>query len=608
MTESTLAKTREVALTSPLIFGQTISSDAHTTLVLVRLNQEVYQDAAEVERLRDFVERTARGLMEPVGVKVRMTGTPAVRVEVIRSTTRDLLLYGGAAIGTVLVVGMVLLRSIVMPLAALATAALGLFWMLGFAGLADIPLNVMTIDLIIVLGFTTSAGALFAQMAGRRAREAGGDVAAATARSVWATGVAEIAIAAGSMCWLGSDGIGVAGLGTLSAVGALSGLAAVALVVPPLVEFMERGAPASTKPALVVGQIVGLTTARAGIIGIVALVATAGAAYAATRARPDLHLEDNLPTRGEYVDTMRHCGQAMGGVYHVAVVVRMPEGETLDSPTSEAAHRDLQALFVRTEPLKNPMSLVNVVEGMPTLGSDWGGIIRYVTNPVRPSVKMFLNLERRESIATARVADIGTDAVEAIGLRLDAGLDELRKKYPGYEFELTGMPIVAARALNGSLRKLVTVTAIGLAAAFVALAIGLRSIGGGAVVVAAGLFALAVTVGAMALPGASLNYGNVVVPQLAVAISIVCATQYVSAAQEPSGSIPSPSLALWGSTAALLMPLAGSSVFLASEIYARRAFGASCCIALAAALVAQWVIVPAFTRLLIRGQAAPSAN
>jgi uncharacterized protein len=215
-------------------------------------------------------------------------------------------------------------------------------------------------------------------------------------------------------------------------------------------------------------------------------------------------------------------------------------------------------------------------------------------------VKMFLRLENRESLATARIADIGTDAVEEVGLRLDAGLDELRKKHPGYEFELTGMPIVAARALNGSLRKLVTVTAIGLAAAFVALAIGLRSLGGAAVVVGAGLFALAVTVGAMALPGASLNYGNVVVPQLAVAISIICATQFVAAAQEPTGSIPSPSFALWGSTAALLMTTAGSALFLASEIYARRAFGAFCCIALAAALLAQWVIVPALTRLLVR--------
>jgi hypothetical protein len=154
----------------------------------------------------------------------------------------------------------------------------------------------------------------------------------------------------------------------------------------------------------------------------------------------------------------------------------------------------------------------------------------------------------------------------------------------------------------------VTVTAIGLAAAFVALCVGLRSIGAAAVVAAAGLFALAVTVAGMSLPGEWLNYGNVVVPQLAVALSILCATQTVSAAQEPAGSVPSPSMAVWGSTVVLVMFLAGSAVFLAGEIYNRRAFGLSCCIALAAALVAQCVLVPALTRILIRGRAAARAG
>jgi predicted RND superfamily exporter protein len=607
-TDENLKSGREAAKTNPLIVGQTLSHDAHTTLVLVRLTRESYQDLAQVEQLRDFVERTARRIMEPVGVRVRITGTPAVRVEVFHAANRDLIRYGGIAAAVAIVLAMLLLRSIVMPLAAAAAAGLAILWTVGFAGLANIPANVMTIDLALALAMTTIAGGLFTQLAARQAQAAGGDVEAATARSVRATGIASFAIAAGSICWLGSDGIGVAGLGKLSAFGILAGFGAVALVIQPFAVLMSQQPTAARPIDVLVERTAGLIASPgqtwSGTVGVAAIVWSIVAVYGATQARPNLHLEDNLPTRGDYVDTMRHCGRVMGGVYHVTVVIRLPENVAFESPASEAVHRDLEALLLRTEPLTNPMSLVNVVEGLRGYRDGWNRAVATVAAPTSQSGKIFLNHQRHESLVTARIADVGTAEVEAVGLRIDAGLDELRKKHPGFEFELTGMPIVAARALDRSLRRLIEFTAVGLAAALVALSIGLGSLRSAAIVVAAAFFALAVTVCGMALPGMAINYGNVVVPQLVAALTLLCAVHFVSASGEPAGTAPSPALAVWCSTVVLLMFLAGSAVFLKSEISTRRDFGIACSIGLAAALLANGLIVPALMKLILRPAAS----
>jgi predicted RND superfamily exporter protein len=325
--------------------------------------------------------------------------------------------------------------------------------------------------------------------------------------------------------------------------------------------------------------------------------------------RPNPLPVDNLPTYGKHAETIRHCGRAMGGVYHVMVVIRMPEGDTIESKTSEAVHRDLQKLFGETPPLANPLSMVNVYEGVPNIGRDWQESVKYLTSPVKPSVRMFLNLEKRESLATARLPDVGTDAAEEIGRKLDVGLVELQKKYPGYEFELTGMPIVAARALNGSLRKLLICIALGPAAAAIVAAIGLRSIGGGMVVGLAALFAGAVCTAAMAYPGASLNYGNVLAPQLAVGLAVVCAVQTVAAVKQAEPAVPSTLQTVWISTAALVMSLAGcSAMLLDNSIQTREQFGRYAALAIAAVLAAQLLFVPALVRVFIKQPFAEEAE
>lgn len=249
------------------------------------------------ERSIEVVRETARALsLDPThGVRVRVTGYPALNHEEMLGLTADTALAGSLSLVLVVVVLTCAFRSPRMVLAAAVTLVIGLLWSAAFAGATVVELNPLSIAfgvLVIGLGvdYLIHLGMHFAE----RAR-AGETVPEALSGAVSDTGSALMLCCAtttvGFLAFVPTDYRGVSDLGLAASGGLIAVLFQSFTTFPALIRLQFGGGPAA--------RLAGVGPRRRFSVPALgqpwAVVAIAGAlGCGALALLPSVHLDANV--------------------------------------------------------------------------------------------------------------------------------------------------------------------------------------------------------------------------------------------------------------------------------------------------------------------------
>jgi hopanoid biosynthesis associated RND transporter like protein HpnN len=227
------------------------AADARRYLVVKpKLNfGELFPSGPVLRRIRSLTSNL--DLVPASGVRVRITGEPALAHEELASVTRGTNLAFLLAVVMVTAVLLVGLRSVWLLAATIVTLLLGLSWTAAFATLAIGHLNLISIAFaVLYIGLGVDYAVHFClrcrelHMGGAKWSEAldGGasDVGVALAICAVTTGI-------GFFAFVPTEFTGVSELGIISGTGMFISLVASLTVLPALLEILPRPAPISAE-------------------------------------------------------------------------------------------------------------------------------------------------------------------------------------------------------------------------------------------------------------------------------------------------------------------------------------------------------------------------
>jgi len=606
--ESDLLRAREAALANSLVRGQVLSDDGRTALVLVFLNPEG-RSLSKVTEVLQSARTAAHETLEPVGMRVRFTGVPVIREELVRTIQRETFTFNGIAALAATLVTLLILKHPGAVATALWAPGLGAFWMLGFLGVAGLPINVLSCivpTLIMTVGLSDSIHLVHDL---RRRYAATRNFSTASLESLRqvgsACGVTALTTAVGFSSLALTSSPAIREFGLLCAVGSVIVFFATTAVVPTVAWLFLPRHDARTDSWLL-RQIESRTAAtvdfslrhrRTAAWGGAALLV--GCIAVGLRLVPDAKLTENLAADSESLQALKTCDRVFGGMLFGYVVVTLPEGRDFASAEAEAAVRAAQAVFDRRPETRNSLSLANVVDGLPNLGRDWSERVRFLTSQSRPSLERFVSIEARRALVSAHVAEIGTRDMAPLAVSLAADLDGVRRQFPDIEFEITGTAVVGAVVVNRMIGDLGS--SLGLEAAIIGLltAWAFRSWRLGFISLLPNLFPLAAVAAVLVFTGAALQLGNVIVFNICLGLAVDDTVHVLSKLARESGDDTHGDIrrsfvevAVSVATTTLILAV-GFGVSMLSHIPALQMFGALACVTIAASFIAELIFLPA---------------
>ena len=602
------ARTR--ALRHPLLKGQLLSEDARTTLVLVRLAGGSLS-AAEIEPRVAAIRQIAAHHTRDTHVRVRLTGLPPIRVEVVKLLRAEQLRFG--AVGSLLGLAMAILifRRAAAVCIVLCPVMLGTFWTLGALGLAGEKINLLNNvlpTLVMVIAFSDAVHLVFDM---RRSRAAGASPREA-ARSairhlVVPCGLTSLTTAIG-FCSLAAGRLDIIQrLGLAFAAGVLITFVAVLTIVPLLGSTrlgsrIHRGGGDVSRAAPFFDFVAGIVVRHARIVAVLGTVGTILLAASALRLRPDNRLLETIPPGNESYAALLHCNQAFGGVLLTYALIEWSEQHTLESPRVWAAIEEAQALFEAEAQTRYPVSALSLLAGV-SEPRDRATLVRLLPREISGR---FIRPDRRRALVWAHVTDAGTQVYAPVYERLQAALAEIAQRHEGVSAHLTGSTYVATRDLNGMIGDLAKSLVVAAAVIFLVLTIALRSVRLGLISVLPNVFPLAATSALLSLTGQPLQLSSVIVFSICLGIAVDDTIHFLSRFQremlvdgDVAGAIRRTLMSVGSALlTTTLVVTGGFATMMLSEMPSLRMFAGLSIVALTAALIGDLLILPALLMCL----------
>ena len=608
---SAFERAREAALRHPLVAGRMLSADGRATLIVIRLAGgalTTWEMEAPVAALRAIVDDVARDKR----ISATLTGVPPVRVEIGEIIRYEQFKFGPVGmIAGVLVIWLIFRRAAV-AVVCLGGAFLGATWTLGLIGWSGAPFNVVNHvipTVVLVIGFADSVHLMSEY---RRARAEGvARRAAATAMidRLWLpcllTSVTT-AIGFGSLWFARMAMIQQFGLAT--AAGAILALVAVLLTCGALTSTRlgdacvdganERAASAARRWFDGWGEFV---TRRAAAIAIVGSVVTLALAAVALRLRPNNQLQEAIPYRSETRQAIRMADEKFDGLLTSQAIVEWSEGLSIDSPEVRDAIRATTAAYAG-EPLTGfPVSILDVLNALPEAlrtGLESSQLLGLLPDDI---ASRFVRPDKRRARVIASVLDSGGGVYEPVFTRLQRMFSEISAAHAGVTVRLTGTTLLAARNVNGMIEDLARSLATAALAIFFVIAVALRSVRLALIALIPNVFPLAVVGALLVSIGYPLQMTSVVVFSVCLGIAVDDTIHLLCRYQDELRRRANPSAAIRAALCAVGPAMATTTtVFIVgfgcvavSDIPVLRVFSGLCCVAFAAALVGDLVILPA---------------
>ncbi|WP_409189522.1 efflux RND transporter permease subunit [Bradyrhizobium sp. RDM4] len=460
----------ETVKSNEIIRGKLLSEDGTLALIVLSLDPEVVASSKLTKTVGDI-----RALMKEdlgdTGLSVQLSGVPVMQLEIRNAVERDGLTYNILGILAGCIIAIIFFRKISFMVVAAFPPMIAILLALGALGWANFNLNmflnVMT-PLIMVISFSDSMQLTFAA---RDRLIAGQDKFTAFKNAVLVVGPACVlthgtaGISFIALQFSDSDLIRKFGEAGLAAT--IIALVAVLSLVPVFGVLLVRNENVfATKFQSADAGVQALRNfcywiavrmvGRPGLFSLIAVVFVASLGVVYAHLQPRYRLADQVPDKRQAVAASNRLDAKLTGANPVNVLIQFPKGESLYSPETLQTIADVHATVEKTAGVGNVWSLETLRRWLAEkAGSgDVATLKEYVNLIPEHLVRRFIDADQDAVVVAGRVPDIDSSQLLPVVDKLDAELDAVRKKHPGYEVAVTGLAAIAARNSAGMIEKL----------------------------------------------------------------------------------------------------------------------------------------------------------
>lgn len=618
------SQARQAALRQPLVRGQVISEDGQAAMIVVRLAGNalsVKQIAPRIDQLREAIDASD----PPPGLSIQVTGVPAVRVEIIRAVQRDSRRF--ILIGVIVACGMalILFRQPWAVFIVSLAAMLGAFWTVGTLGLVGEKINVINTilpTLVMIIGFTDAVH-LMTDI--RHSRRAGIPPLPAARRAIRYLGMPCLLTSITTAVGFGSLAVArvdiIRRFGIACSLGSVFAFLAVLIVVPLLSSTRlgwrvtgKRSHDFADEPTPWLGRLTEPIVRHAKLVALLGTLLSLALATSAFRLRPDFRLVESVPADNDAVAALARCEEHFGGSVTASVVVEWPDDLQLDSPGVLEAIAQVQQILADEPGMHYPTSVRDLLSALPGLPGDLSSRVGLLALAPDDVTRRYLRADLHRALVTARLPDDGMVVHEPIFQSVEQKLAALQEQLPGWRLQLTGTVVVASRNIAQMIRDLADSLLMASVVIFVLLSLAFRSLKLGLLSVLPNIFPLALTATALVATGHPLQLTSVIVFSICLGIAVDDTIHFISRFQRELrvdgdvGAAASRAMVAVGSAllTTTLVLVTGFAAVLTSEMPSSRLFAWMSCLAIAAALIGDLVILPALMVCFVK--APPSTG
>ncbi|AWM06500.1 efflux RND transporter permease subunit [Bradyrhizobium symbiodeficiens] len=460
----------ETVKNNEIIRGKLLSEDGTLALIVLSLDPEVVGSNKLTKTVADIRALMKEDLGE-TGLNVQLSGVPVMQLEIRNAVERDGLTYNILGILAGCIIAIIFFRKVSFMVAAAFPPMIAILLALGALGWANFNLNmflnVMT-PLIMVISFSDSMQLTFAA---RDRLIAGQDKFTAFKNAVLVVGPACVlthgtaGISFIALQFSDSDLIRKFGEAGLAAT--IIALVAVLSLVPVFgvllvrneklfaVKFQSADAGVQALRNFcywIAVRMVG----RPGLFSLIALlfVGSLGIVYA--NLEPRYRLADQVPDKRQAVAASDRLDAKLTGANPVNVLIQFPKGESLYSPETLQTIADVHSTVEKTAGVGNVWSVETLRRWLAEKAgnADVATLKEYISVIPEHLVRRFIDAQQDAVLVAGRVPDKDSSQLLPIVDKLDAELDAVRKKHPGYEIAVTGLAAIAARNSASMIEKL----------------------------------------------------------------------------------------------------------------------------------------------------------
>ncbi|UPJ61008.1 MMPL family transporter [Bradyrhizobium sp. 192] len=460
----------ETVKNNEIIRGKLLSEDGTLALIVLSLDPEVVGSNKLTKTVADIRALMKEDLGE-TGLNVQLSGVPVMQLEIRNAVERDGLTYNILGILAGCIIAIIFFRKVSFMVAAAFPPMIAILLALGALGWANFNLNmflnVMT-PLIMVISFSDSMQLTFAA---RDRLIAGQDKFTAFKNAVLVVGPACVlthgtaGISFIALQFSDSDLIRKFGEAGLAAT--IIALVAVLSLVPVFgvllvrneklfaVKFQSADAGVQALRNFcywIAVRMVG----RPGLFSLIALlfVGSLGIVYA--NLEPRYRLADQVPDKRQAVAASDRLDAKLTGANPVNVLIQFPKGESLYSPETLQTIADVHSTVEKTAGVGNVWSIETLRRWLAEKAgnADVATLKEYISVIPEHLVRRFIDAQQDAVLVAGRVPDKDSSQLLPIVDKLDAELDAVRKKHPGYEIAVTGLAAIAARNSASMIEKL----------------------------------------------------------------------------------------------------------------------------------------------------------
>ncbi|MCC7252481.1 MMPL family transporter [Hyphomicrobium sp.] len=657
-----------------IVKGKFLSDEGDLALIVIALDRATVKERTAkvvINGIKEVVDRELAGS----GLTAKLTGAPVMQLEIRNAVERDRLVYNGLGFIAGFAIAYLFFRRLSLTLIAVLGPTIAILWTLGVLGGLDFRLNLfinVITPLILVSGFSDSMHLVFAIrrdiLAGvdriEAARNAVRDVAPACLLTAMNQAIALV-----SFAFAESALIRTFGLAALMAV--FISYTAVAVVVPTLAALLVRREPAAEvdpheREEGGVGvlqrlsdRVIGFVGARPLAFVLLGLAVVAGTGHAFFSLKPMYRLADQVPDKEQALAATGSLDEKLTGANPVHVMIEWKGGDALNAdgspPIKLYEERTLSVIAEAHEILEAQAGLGNVwsMESLRRWLKEAGdpsiaNIQRYVRILPEHLRHRFLTEDETAVLVTARLPDIDASEILPVVEKIDHALDAVRKRHPGYEISVTGLPAIAARNSATLISELTWGLVGDIFLVFIFLGLALRSLMVGVSSVLPSLFPIFATGAILYYSGQGLQFASIVAITVAFSLAIDSTIHFLNrfrleeervaeaaakaelddgkyrlrGADDDAAMKPDPAREALARTAHHIGPAVilttivlalGLGVTVLSDLPSLRLFGELAAICLFASLVGQLVILPATVALFRRhfplgGRKQPTAE
>lgn len=460
----------ETVKTNEIIRGKLLSEDGTLALIVLSLEPEVVGSNKLSNVVGDIRKLMADDLADS-GLKAELSGVPVMQLEIRNAVERDGLTYNILGILAGCIIAIIFFRKISFMVVAAFPPMIAILLALGGLGWANFNLNmflnVMT-PLIMVISFSDSMQLTFAA---RDRLIAGQDKYTAFKNAVLVVGPACVlthgtaGISFIALQFSDSDLIRKFGEAGLAAT--IIALIAVLSLVPVFgVLFVRnervfavkfRGADAGVQMLRNFCYWIAVRmVSRPGLFSLIAVIFVGGLAVVYANLEPRYRLADQVPDKQQAVAASGRLDAKLTGANPIDVLIEFPKGASLYAPETLQTIADVHATVETQAGVGNVWSLETLRRWLAEKAgsSDVATLKEYVSVIPEHLVRRFISADQDAVVVSGRVPDHDSSEILPVVDKLDAALDAVRKKHPGYEIAVTGLSAIAARNSANMIEKL----------------------------------------------------------------------------------------------------------------------------------------------------------